>query len=138
METLPGQVQVRVWPGVAPPKSGHRRVEMTENNEPCLHVSLTHLLIKHPLLTGTCILWSIRGWLGWGLLPLGTEREGSREKSSSSSWGAPQSLLPPTCSLPCPASCPAEPQAPNGWPATGGVQWVVLHTISKEGATVPV
>lgn len=43
-------------------------------------INLTHLPVKHPLVTVTCIPWGVRGWLCWDLVLLGTEQEGSRGK----------------------------------------------------------
>lgn len=62
--------------------------------------SLTHLLVKHPLVTGICIPWGIGGWPSRDLFPLGTEEAGRRGKGANSAWretlpsGLPVSPLP--------------------------------------------
>lgn len=64
------------------PKGGNRVGRKSRGaNELDPTISLTHLLVKHPLVTVTCILpWGIQGWPCWDLVLLGTEQEGSRGK----------------------------------------------------------
>lgn len=86
---------------------------------PCPTFSLTHLLVKHPVVTGTCIP-CIGGWPRKDFLPLDTEQEGRKGEGADSAWrgsrpSGPLSLLYPSPLLlhPLCTPQPAEPLCPR-------------------------